>query len=270
MLYVLIGLSALFFSPVNAAQSSQIMFEGYYSIKADGAPIGYSIQRYEFDNKSKTFLNTTFMRLKMGEKVIQESLKAKANNKLQPISYQYTSQIDDQLKAIDASFSGQIMKLKISDGKKVREETHKIPKDTFLSSFLVYVMLQKKLPLNQAFKYSGVAEEEGASYWGKAWLKSKETKGKLTVFTVLNSFKGDEFKSQLAAVPHPDPNEKDKYVKGEVLSTEFPKNKITTELVASPNLATEGQVLPNKTLTMLFSGIPAGKVNLVATPVDKE
>ena len=70
------------------------------------------------------------------------------------------------------------MKTVTTDGKKnVRTEESKIPKGTFLSSFLVYILLQKKLVLNDAFKYSAVAEEDGGSYWGKSWLESREKRG---------------------------------------------------------------------------------------------
>lgn len=270
MLNILFGLLALFFSLGEPAFAGEIMFEGYYRIEVGGKPVGYTIQRYEYDPKAKTFEVTQFLRAKFGDKIFQESLKGKANDKFNPISYAYTSQVNDQLKAIDASFKGQIMTLKIRDAKsdKIKTETHKIPKGTFLSSFLIYVMLQKKLPLNQAFKYSGIAEEEGASYWGKAWLKSKQDQGKVVVFRVLNSFKGEEFISKLMAVP--DPAEKDKYVKSEVLGTESPKQNLTTRLVDSPHLATEGQILPNKIIVSLFGGIPSGKINMVASPPKNE
>ena len=265
MVNLLFGLIGLFFS-LGQAFAGEIMFEGYYRIEASGKSIGYTIQRFEYDAKSKTFESTSFLKIKMGDKLIQESLKGKSNDKFHPISYSYTSQVNEVVKGIDATFNGTIMKLKKNDGKKVIDETHKIPDGSFLSSFLVFVMLQKKLPLNQAFKYSGIAEEEGAGYWGKAWLESKEQKGKLTVFRVLNSFKGEEFISQLAAIADPDPKEKDKYVKGEVLTTESPKQSLTTRLVATPNLATEGHLVPNKILVSLFGAVPTGKVNVVTNP----
>lgn len=266
MVNLIFGVFTLFFSLGQSAFAGEIMFEGYYRIEVGGKPVGYSIQRYEFEPKTKNFQVTQFLRAKFGDKIFQESLKGKANDKFNPISYSYTSQIGDKLKAIDATFKGSIMKLKITDGKsdKVKEETHKVPDGTFLSSFLIYVMLQKKLPLNQAFKYSGIAEEEGGSYWGKAWLESKEDKGKQVVFRVLNEFKGEQFVSKLAALP--DPAEKDKYMKSEVLGTESPKQSLTTRLVDSPNLATEGQVIPNKVIVSLFGGIPTGKINMVASP----
>ncbi|NJL25347.1 MAG: hypothetical protein HC902_09320 [Calothrix sp. SM1_5_4] len=264
----LFTLILLFFSPA-AAFAGDIMFEGFYRVDLAGKQIGYAIQRYEFDPKTKTFESTSFLRVKLGDKIMQESLKAKANDKFEPVSYQYTSQSGEELKMIDAGFKGEIMKLKISDGKKARDETHKVPKGTFLSTFLLYVMLQKKLKPNDAFKYSAIAEEEGSSYWGKSWLESKQDKsGGQTVFRILNKFKGEEFISNLAVVP--DPKEAGKFIKGEVVSTRSPAKNLSTELVASPAQATEGQMVPNKTLVTLFGAMPTGKMNMLATPEKKD
>lgn len=262
MTNVLFGMLALFFSPVFAF-AGEIMFEGFYRLELGGKHVGYSIQRYEFDPKSKSFESTSFLRMKVGEEVTQRSLKAKANDKFQPISYQYTAQDGKDIKTIDATFKGEVMDLKISDGKKARNEKHKIPKGTFMTSFLQYVMMQKAMPVNQAFKYSGVAEEEGASYWGKAWLSSKEDRTGYVVFRVVNSFKGEEFIAKMAAVP--EGKEKDKYIKAEVLGTNSVTSALTAELVAAPAQATEGQLVPNKVLISLFGGMPVGKVNLVAS-----
>jgi hypothetical protein len=269
MSYRLFGLFLLFFSPALGF-AADVMFEGYYRIELEGKPIGYNIERYEFDPKAKTFTSISFLRAKFAGKNVQESLKAVSNDKFQPVSYQYTSQVENELKTIDATFKGEIMKLVIGDGgktNKLKNETYKIPKGTFLSSFLVYIMMQKKLAVNEPFKYSAVAEEEGSSYWGKTMIESKTDRGAYVVFRVLNDFKGEKFISSLAAVP--DGKGSDQYIKGEVLSSLSPAKNIATELVTSPAQATEGQMVPNKVLLTLFGGMPTGKVNLVANPPAK-
>lgn len=260
MTYRLFGFFILFFSPV-AVFAAEIMFEGYYRIDLEGKHIGYTIQRYEFEPKDKSFNSISFLRAKFGDKVVQESVKAKSNNKFQPISYQYTSLVGTEMKTIDGGFKGEIMTLKIIDGKKVRNETHKIPKGTFFSGFLTYLMLQKPLNLNQAFQYSAIAEEDGASYDGKSLIESKETKPEFEVFRILNSFKGEKFISKVAVVK--DTKDAAKNVKGEVLSTSSPTKNLSTELVANAKLATEGQMVPNKILIDLFGNMPTGKANLL-------
>lgn len=269
MRYQLFGVMLLCFSPV-ATFAAEIMFEGYYRIELAGKHIGYSIQRYEFDPKDKTFSTISFLRIKTGEEVMQESLKAKSNDKFQPVSYNYTLTQGKTLKTIDATFKGEIMKVKIIDGKNVQDQTHKLPKGTFLSSFLTYLMLQKKMKIDQAFQYSAVAEEDAASYNGKALIESREAKTSYDVLRILNSFKGEKFVAKVAVVK--DPKEADKYLRGEVLGTGSPTKNLSTELVESA-VATENQIVPNKILIDVFGNMPTGKNNLLTAekskPVDK-
>lgn len=261
MAYLLFGSLLLFFSPA-VSFAGEIMFEGYYKIELSGTHIGYAIQRYEFEPKDKSFTNTSFMRLKAGGQVQQESLKAKTNDKFQPLSYQYTATAGDVIKTIDATFKGEIMTLKIIDGKKQRNETHKIPKGTFFSSFLTYLMLQKKLELNQAFQYSAIAEEEGASYNGKALIESKEPKGHYEAYRILNSYKGEKFVSMVGVVK--DAKDPSKNVRGDVLGANSPVKNLSSTLVSPAALATEGHVVPNKILISLFGGMPTGQANLLS------
>lgn len=263
----LFGILLLFFSP-GLVFASEIMFEGYYRIELENKPIGYTILRFAFDPKTNSFESESFLRAKFGDKLVQESLKAKCTDKFQPISYQYTNAVGDQIKMIDAEFKGQIEKVKINDGKKLRTETYKDPKGTFLATFLPYLMLQQKLTLNEAFKYSAVAEEDGGSYWGKTWLQSKETRPGYDLFTVVNRYQGKEFTSKMAVVH--DPKNPDKNIKGEVFFVDMPSQNVTMQLVASPVKATEGQLVPNKTLMTVFGNIPTGKMNLIASPPDVE
>lgn len=257
----LFGVLLLFFSPALAF-GAEVMFEGYYRVDLGGKHIGYTIQRYEFEPKDKTFQATSFMRVKIDDKIVQESTKAKANDKFQPISYQYTSQVGDQVKAIDTTFKGELMTVKTTDGKKVTTQNFKNPKGTFISSFLIYLMLQKPLEINQAFQYSAVAEEDGGSYNGKALIESKESRNGLEVLRILNSYKGDKFIAHVAIVK--DAKDPKKIIRGEMIGTSSPIKNLKTELVASANLATENQIVPNKTLIALFGSMPTGKANLIA------
>lgn len=263
MAYRLLGFLLLFFSP-GPLFAAETMFEGYYRYEHEGKHIGYSILRYSYDPKEQNFEVHSFVRVKLGDQVLQESLKGKANAKFHPLSYQYTGQVGDNVKMIDATFKGEIMTLKINDAKKLRNETHKVPKGTFLVSFLPYLLLKQKLELNEAFKYSAIAEEEGNSYWGKAWLTGKEVKPGMILFTISNKYNNEEFISTLAVVK--DPKDALKNVRGEAFSVNTPSKNIKARLVASANQATEGQLVPNKILLTLFGGIPTGKINMIATP----
>jgi hypothetical protein len=260
MAYRLFGVFLLFFSPALVF-AADVMFEGYYKVNLAGKHIGYAIQRYEFEPKAKTFRAISFLRVKTGDQIIQESLKATANDKFQPVSYQYTSQIGAKIATIDGSLKPETMILKKSDGKKLVTENHKIPKGTFFSSLLVYMLMQRPLTPGQVFEYSAIAEEEGASYTGRSLIESKEDKKEYNVYRILNSFKGEKFTSRMAVIT--DPKDAKKNIKAEVLGTESPEKNLSTELVPTPALATEGQMIPNKALVTLFGSMPTGKVNLL-------
>lgn len=260
----LFGILALCFGLASTARA-ETMFEGYYRINLDGKSIGYTIQRYEFEPKTKSFSCTTFLRAKFGETLVQESLKGRATDRFRPVAYQYTSLVGEQKKTIDATFNGLTMTQMVTEGKPVGERrVFKIPEGTFLSCFLPYMLLKKKFEINKAFKYSAVAEEDGNSYWGTAGIESVETKKEFTVYQVLNKFKGEDFSSQLAVVT--DPKDPTRNIRGEVIETSSPAKKITTRLMSTAAEATAGHLVPNKILVALFGGMPIGKLNLIATP----
>ena len=142
------------------------------------------------------------------------------------------------------------MELEITDGKTKKKETHKIPKGTFLSSFLGYMMLQKGIKKDIKFKYSAVAEEEGASYNGEAYVEGEEKLKDFDVYRIKNKFKGTNFVSFITK-------------NGEVLKTDSPTIHLSTELQKSIADATAGLVLPHKTLNLLFGKVPTGKVNVL-------
>ncbi len=250
---------ALIFSPA-AALAGEIMFEGYYKIELGGKHIGYSIQRYEFDPKDKSFTNISFTRFKIGDKVSQQSIKTKANNKFEPLSYNYTATEGETIKTIDGTFKGETMTVKITDGKKVKTEVSKLPKGTFFSNFLTFLMLLKKIEVDEAFQYSAIAEEDGASYSGKALIESKEPAEKFVTYRILNIFKKEKFISKVGVVK--DAKDANKNVRGEVFGVSLPAQNLSTSLVPAAQ-ATEGQVVPNKTLISLFGGMPSGTVNLL-------
>lgn len=241
---------SLFLSISPLKLMAETMFEGAYKVVSDNQHVGYVIQRYEFDPKTKVFTSIYFLKTNEKGGDITESLKAQANDKFHPISYQYTNQTGDKIKLIDGKFKKEIMELEITDGKTKKKETHKIPKGTFMSSFLGYMMLQKGIKKDIKFKYSGVAEEDGASYNGEAYVEGEEKLKDFDVFRIKNKFKGANFVSFITK-------------NGEVLKTESPAIHLSTELQKSIAEATKGMVLPHKTLNLLFGKVPTGKVNVL-------
>ncbi len=245
----LILLSLLLIVPLGA--SADILFEGYSKILSGDQHIGYVISRYEFDAKKKQFISTYFLKTGKGPSEITESLRAVADSELAPISYSYTTLTGKDSKTIDAKFKGGTLNATINSNGKLERIDKKIPKGTFLSTFLVYLMLKSKDGLRSEtnYEYQAVAEEDAAIHKGQALVGKEEVFNGFKVFKILNTFKDVKFLSYI--------NER-----GEVLGTNALGQGITTELVTHPNEATSNLPYSASILKTIFGGIPEGKANI--------
>lgn len=253
---VRILLSSLFIFFSSFAQG-EVLFEGYYKIKSNDSPIGYIISKYEFDAKSKKFISTYFLKTSGKGSEITESLKATANAELAPLAYSYTTVVGKETKTIDAKFVGQKMTAQVKTGKKTQTIRKDLPKGTFLSTFLVYLMLKSKdgLKTDSSYDYQAVAEEDAEVYPGQAVVGKEESFSGLRAFKVQNKFKDVRFTSFV--------NER-----GEALGTNSQAQGISTELVADPAAATQGFPLSEAILKSLFGEVPAGKTNMLSKTKD--
>lgn len=242
-----IGILVLFFSPALLAKS-EVMFEGYFKIKVGEKHVGYTVQRYEFDAKKKQFRSTYFIQTSKEAGGINESLEAVANDKFQPISYNYTAKVGNSVKIIDAKFENSVMTATVGNGKISQKVQKKIKPGTFLSTFLAYLMLQKGYEAGKKFSYQAIAEEDAEIHGGEALIKEQLKYKGMDAFRILNSFKGSQFVSYVSP-------------KGEVYGTSSPVQKLSTELVGQAAEATQGLMVPSKSLKMLFKTVPRGKVN---------
>ncbi|WP_413559080.1 hypothetical protein [Bdellovibrio sp. HCB209] len=236
-----------------AISNADVLFEGYSKINAGDSHIGYVINRYEFDAKKKQFISTYFVKTGKGATEATESLKAVADAELAPISYEYTSLAGKESKTIDAKFKAGAMTAVVSINGKIQKIDKKIPKGTFLSTFLVYLMLKSKEGLRSEtkYEYQAIAEEDGNIYKGQALVGKEQMFNDFKVFKILNTFKDSKFLSYV--------NER-----GEVVATNAMGTGISTELVSTPAEATNGQPYSATILKTLFSTVPAGTQNVVS------
>lgn len=232
---------------------ADVLFEGYSKILSGDQHIGYVISRYEFDTKKKQFVSTYFLKTGKGPTEVTESLKAVADSELSPISYEYTTLAGKESKTIDAKFKAGSLSAVVKSGNRVQRIEKKIPKGTFLSTFLVYLMLKSKEGLRSEtnYEYQAIAEEDAAIYKGQALVGKEETFNGFKVFKILNTFKDVKFLSYV--------NER-----GEVLGTNAMGQGITTELVAHPSEATTNQPYSASILKTLFGNVPAGEANVAS------
>ena len=238
---------------LSQSTSAQVLFEGYSKVLSGGAHIGFSVSRYEFDTKKKQFISTYFLKTNEFGGGISESLKATASEDMKPISYQYTTLLNNQVKTIDATFANNKINAVLKDGNKINKISKDLPKGTFLSTFLAYMMLRSSTGFKPEtrFEYQAIAEEDAEVLKGVAIVKPLEDWNGLKAFRVLNEFKNSKFLSYVTE-------------KGEILSTKVPVSMISTELVSDPASATAGLQVPTATLRTLFGEVPKGQVNEVA------
>lgn len=247
-------LAVVNFADIGRA-NAEVLFEGYSKILMSGQHVGFVVQRYEFDAKKKEFKSAYYLRTTKEAGDITESLTARANAKLSPISFEFTNLTGTTGKMIDGKFKGEQMTLTIKEQGKSKTVKKKIPKDAFLSNFLAYLMLQGKQGIKSGVKYSyrAIAEEEGEVFAGEAAIVSEEVIKGQPSFKVLNNFKNAQFVSY---VTH----------KGEILSTNMPTQQISTELVATQKeaIGAPGITFNSTVIALLFGDVPKGTMNAVA------
>ena len=233
---------------------ADVLFEGYSKILLGTTHIGYTIQRFEFNAKTKEYSTTYYLKTQAPANDVIESLKARSTYDLQPLSYQYTELAGGKVHIVDATFNNGVMNVSsLQNGKRQALAPKKIMPGTFLASFLGYLMLQAKdgVKVGNKYNYQAIAEEDGNIYKGEAYIKSQEPIKGVMSYKILNTYKDVKFISYFTA-------------KGEVLATNSDAQGISTELVANIQEATKGMSVNLNQLNQLFGAVPQGQENAVA------
>ncbi len=237
----------LFISSLASTGSAKVLHEGWYKIIVGGVHSGFLVQRYEFDPSQKKYTGTYFIKISVLGGNSTESLKAEANDKLAPIAYQYTSKTDKETKTIDAVFKMGAMTADMVVNGKQTKITNKLEKGVFLSTFLVYLMMQNKngLKVGNNYQYKAIAEEDGIITDGESYISGTEKQGDKEYFKVLNTFKKAKFVSLLDMT-------------GNIILTRSPVDSLETRL--SPRAEAVGNYeLNEKSLKLLFGDVPSDK-----------
>lgn len=262
-------------SPVkpNAMETEDggVLFEGYSKILNGGVHIGYIVSRYEFRPKDQKFYSIYYLKTGPLGSDITESLQAVANQKLEPISYQYTSIVGKEVKTIDAKFKNRkmtaIVKTTPEKGPaKVVTVSEDLPQGSILRTFLVYLMLgfnARVQPYSEynadlykynavsKYEYTAVAEEDAKVITGEALVGIQEKFNGFQTAKIFNRFKDARFVSYVTN-------------RGEVLATSSPATGVSTELVAKAADATGNFPVSAAILKNLFKEVPLGLNNAVA------
>lgn len=247
----------VFISLISKLSQAQILFEGYSKITLGGQFIGFVIQRYEYNNTSKNFISTSLIKYNEAGGLMTESLRASANEALEPLNYTYNLLSAQGGKTIDATHQNGKLKLVITEKGKKQIKEKVLPKGAFFSSFLAYVILKnpKGLKASTKYDYQAVAEEDGEVSTGTAIVESSETYKGVPVFKIINDYKDEKFISYATE-------------KGEMLATMAPQKLLNLELMVEPSQAMGSLSVSSDNLRLLFGNIPEGKVNALNNTKD--
>lgn len=248
-------LFAVLISIITATSSvkAATLFEGYYKILLNGSHVGYTINRYSFDDKKKEFKSVYFLKTNKEAGDMTESVIAVADENLNPISFEYTNVVGKAVKTVDAKVKKGKISGTIKENGKVTKISGQVNQGVFISNFLTYLILKSKdgLKPNSTYNYEAIAEEDGMIYQGKTSIDSPTKFMGLDVYKAQNNFKNSGFVSYITT-------------RGEVISVEMTGTGIKTELVANPDEATQGQTVSHGIIKALFGDIPAGISNPIS------
>lgn len=237
--------------------------EGWYQVLSGQQHVGYLVQKYDFDESKKQFKFSSFMKTNALGGDVTESVAAVASDGFDPVSYQYTTQVGKTNKLIDASFKAGSMTAKLTENGETKTIQEKLKKGTFLSYFLVYMILQNKSGLKSgvSFQYEAIAEEDAKAYTGYIDVKEMETLNGHETFKTLNRFKDVKSISHITPI-------------GEVIQVKQPVTGLQL-IASSKDEATKGFPSSDKSLKFLFGEIPKDshfskpKAQAAAAPTEK-
>ncbi len=180
---------------LSALTHAQVLQEGGYQILSEKKVVGFLVQRYELDKETKTLKHIYYLQRSTPNGPIKESLVAESHQDFRPLEYIFTSFSDTQSKTIEAQFTSEVMTVTLTENQKKTSLQKRIPKGAFLSSFLIYLIIQNKPTIKSSYHYRAILEKEASLFTGEVTLmnilesQSPLSKGG-TGFKVLNTFQG--------------------------------------------------------------------------------
>jgi hypothetical protein len=238
---------------LTISANAKVLQEGWYQVLLGNQHIGYVVQRYVFDENKKEFKVVSFTKTNALGGDLTSSLTANCDSGFAPLSYQSTTQTGKTPKLIDAVFKKDSMTAKITENGQTKTVQDKIKKGTFLSNFLIYMILNNKagLKTGNSFDYNAIAEEDAETVKGHADVNEMEKVNGKDAYKILNDFKGVKYVNHVTHI-------------GEVIDTKQPTSGIQM-IAATKEQATKGFPSSEKLLKTLFGTLPKDNALAVAT-----
>lgn len=272
----------------NSLAARDVLFEGYHKVLSGKQHVGYTVSRYEYDQIAKKFYATIFVKFGALAGNAMESIKAVSDQNMSPLNYEYTTLVIDSgkqsTKKITATFkpfkltkkeqskiqktlkSGETvpkemlkMTATVDENGKITKVIDDLPRGTFLSYFLVYLMLKSKtgIQTDSKYDYQAIAEEKPKLVDGVAIVRNEEEHLGVKTYVVENKFSDQKFISYVTD-------------KGHVIGVVNPSQSIETQLVAKPSEAIGEFTVPSLIMKNLFGEVPLGVTNIISAKLKEE
>ncbi len=244
---LLLTLSLVLFSSVSFAENN-ILFEGYYQLFHDGQPIGWSVERFYFDNENKNYTQLSFTKAEYLGKNYSEKIRATASESFTPLSLHYEALESKNKKIIKATVTNNQINITTTTNSKNKKTTKNLKKGSFFSSFLKMMLLNNKIELNKKMNYQILLEETAKTLKGKSIATEKiKTKGQWTykVYTQIADSSMTFYINK----------------KGEILKAEQPQLHLSSILQKDLSSKIRQNLWSDSDLKNWFGNIPLGKIN---------
>ncbi len=193
---------------------AETLFEGYYRIEESGKHIGYTIQRYSFDPKTKNRTISTYLRRKIDEDQVHTFIKSVSTERTTPkgklifvpfLSEYSSNETGDNFR-MSANFKNQNKpKVEFFFDNARKPSDIKIETggpNSFLSNFLYYLVAAQNsdgdvqdLPLKRAIPYQAFSEDDGNYSDGFLYRIADKIVSGLTVLQIADRFAGETLES---------------------------------------------------------------------------
>lgn len=238
---------------------AEVLFDGFYKVALNGQHVGYMITQYEYLSSSKNFKMSNYLVLGNGAGPLQQSVTSTANEKFEPLSFQFTSLSKDAqngalTKSLDVQFVKKAREFELKgesrENGKSKPFKGKAPLFTMLSNFLTYKLYSSPTGISTKtiYDYNAVAEEDGAPSKGTATVLKQISHKNQKVYQIKNDFKGDTWMNLVNT-------------KGETLQFENQQSGLSAELVLDPKEAVQSLPYNLNVIKTVFGDIPKGIKN---------
>jgi hypothetical protein len=233
---------------IASAARAEVTLDAYYAIQVNGKHVGFSVQRDEYDPKTKTHKIKYFIKTNEQDNDMEQFVSTEQTDGYQPKSFRFLSRVRKAESAIRGNVRGKDLKLTFKEPKGQKTVSIPLSGDMFFSSALGPVLIASKLSKGKALSFHAINEEDGFLGDGVVYVIDETEVSKHKVYRLITHFQNVETEVWLLDT-------------GVALASQSTHIQLRAEMVANRLDATEGLDFNLKTLAKYFGSVPEGKIN---------